>query len=105
MVCDEWKNDFQSFYVWAVENGYSDKLTIDRINVNGNYEPANCQWVDAKTQNRNKTNTSYITLNGHTKSIGEWHEELGIPISTIVNRKNKGLPAEMILKQGRQMKG
>lgn len=100
-ISKEWENSFEKFYSWAMSNGYKDNLTIDRIDVNGNYEPLNCRWVDVKTQNRNKTTTNYISLNGITKSIGEWHELLGIPVSTIVNRKNKGLPPELILKQGR----
>lgn len=61
-VCAEWKNDYQAFYKWAVENGYSEeilpngknKLTIDRINNDGNYEPSNCRWVTMAVQNKNK---------------------------------------------------
>ena len=52
-VCDEWRHDFQAFYDWAVANGYSDELSIDRIDVNGNYEPSNCRWATAKEQNQN----------------------------------------------------
>jgi hypothetical protein len=61
-ICDVWKNDFKLFYEWAIENGYKfkkiykDKLTLDRIDVNGNYEPNNCKWVNWKTQNSNKRN-------------------------------------------------
>ena len=44
-ICDEWMNDFESFYKWSMENGYADNLTIDRINNDGNYEPDNCQWI------------------------------------------------------------
>jgi len=57
-VCEEWKNDFQAFHEWAVENGYADNLTIDRVDVNGNYEPANCRWVTMAEQNKNKRKRS-----------------------------------------------
>lgn len=58
-VCDEWANDFMSFYIWAMNNGYDPDApygvtTIDRIDVNGDYCPDNCQWVDMKTQSQNK---------------------------------------------------
>ena len=47
-MCSEWRNDFMSFYEWAINNGYKDGLTIDRINNDGNYEPSNCQWITMK---------------------------------------------------------
>lgn len=53
-ICDEWLNDFQKFAEWALSHGYSDTLTIDRINPDGNYEPANCRWVTMKEQNNNR---------------------------------------------------
>lgn len=49
-VCEEWSNDFIKFYNWAVNNGYSDELTLDRINPNGNYEPSNCRWANKTIQ-------------------------------------------------------
>ncbi len=52
-MCDEWLNNFQSFYDWAMDNGYDEKLSIDRINVNGNYEPSNCRWATHEVQTRN----------------------------------------------------
>lgn len=54
-VCDEWRNKnwFSNFYDWPMLNGYSDGLTIDRINTYGNYEPSNCRWTDYETQNTN----------------------------------------------------
>ena len=54
IVCDDWKNDFQKFYDWSINNEYDNKLTLDRINVNGNYEPSNCRWVSMTIQARNK---------------------------------------------------
>ena len=56
VMCDEWKNDFIAFKNWAMKNGYSDNLSIDRIDVNGNYEPANCRWITMAEQQRNKRN-------------------------------------------------
>lgn len=89
-ICDEWLNNFQAFYDWSMSNGYNDNLTIDRIDVNGNYEPYNCRWTDQKTQQNNKTNNVYITYNNKTQNITKWAEELNINRNTIYTRYLKG---------------
>lgn len=85
-VCDEWKDDFMAFYKWAIDNGYRDNLTIDRIDVNGNYEPDNCRWVTTKQQNRNKRSNHNYTINGKTYCLSEWCERQGLKYTTVQDR-------------------
>lgn len=79
-ICDEW-NEYINFHNWSLENGYSDNLTIDRIDVNGNYSPQNCRWVDNKIQAQNtrllrSTNTSkYRGVDFH-KHIGKFRARI-----------------------------
>lgn len=96
-VCGEWKNDFQAFYDWAIINGYADNLTIDRIDVNGNYEPSNCRWVTQKEQAQNKRRAIMIEINGISKSLLTLSEETGIPYKTLYNRHSKGLKGSKLL--------
>jgi hypothetical protein len=58
-VCQEWKESFVAFYEWAILHGYEETLTIDRINVNGNYEPSNCRWATIEQQNNNTRKQQY----------------------------------------------
>lgn len=78
-VCKEWEN-FENFYYWSINNGYSKELSIDRINNNGDYEPNNCRWVDVKIQNRNRTNSHLLTYNNKTFCLSEWEEITKLPI-------------------------
>ena len=68
IICKEWRNDFLSFYNWAIENGWKEGLTIDRIDVNGNYDPSNCQWITMK-ENTMKDRYSEFILNNKSKEI------------------------------------
>ena len=97
-VCSEWRDDFQSFYNWAMSNGYADNLSIDRIDVNGNYCPENCRWVDKLTQANNCRTNHYLTFNSKTQSIAEWSRELGVSDSLIRQRLlNLGWSVEQAL--------
>lgn len=74
IVCDLWKNSFEEFQLWANQNGYNENLTIDRINVNGNYEPSNCRWATNLEQVRNRRNTVMCEIDGISKPLAEWCE-------------------------------
>ena len=88
-ICNEWLNNFNNFYNWAINNGYKNDLTIDRINMNGNYEPINCRWITMKEQANNKKNDHYITINNETKTLTQWCEQYNIKYDTVYNRINK----------------
>lgn len=89
-MCDEWKNDFVSFYNWSIENGYADNLTIDRINGEGNYEPSNCRWASYTKQANNTKANVFLTLNGRTHTFAEWGRIVGIKSTTLQQRKYAG---------------
>ena len=89
-----------SFYNWAMANGYDDNLTIERIDVNGNYEPSNCKWITNSEQSKNKRSTVYFTYNGETKIVSDWIKELGIPKTTFRRRIQQNRPIEEILYKG-----
>lgn len=93
-VCDEWDKEFTIFYKWAINNGYSSKLTIDRINVDGNYEPLNCRWVNTLIQNRNKRDNHYIEINGEVNILAEWCRLYNIHNSTFYRRIKMGYSEE-----------
>lgn len=88
-ICDEWKNDFYAFYNWAVNNGYTDSLSIDRIDVNGNYEPSNCRWVTSKIQNNNRRTNKVIEYKGEKHNLCEWAKILNIKHNTLCMRLKK----------------
>lgn len=83
MVCKEWQDDYMNFYNWSMANGYEDTLSIDRIDVNGNYEPSNCRWADTKTQCNNTRSNIMITYQGKTQSLKLWCEELNLDYNMI----------------------
>ena len=95
-ICSEWVNCFENFYNWSFKNGYSDELTIDRINNDGNYEPNNCRWVTTKEQKRNWSRNIFITYKGETKCVQDWCEKFGLHNNVVCNRYRKGFPLDMV---------
>lgn len=85
-ICDEWRNDFQAFYDWAMANGYRDDLTIDRVDANGNYNPDNCRWSTPKEQSNNTRLNHRIEFNGETHTISEWADICGVKYNTLYAR-------------------
>ena len=98
-VCPEWDNDFLNFYEWSLSNGYSEGLTIDRIDVNGGYEPGNCRWVSMKTQANNRSNSRNISFRGEMHTLQEWSEICGIPYTTLYMRFRNGWSTERAFTQ------
>lgn len=98
IICDEWllEDGIVNFYNWAINNGYKMGLSIDRIDVNGNYEPLNCKWSTIKEQNRNRRNTVRINYLDKEWSIGELLDNLKIDISpnTVYARLRRGWSVE-----------
>lgn len=93
-VCKEWF-DFENFYTWAMSSGYDEnaefgKCTLDRIDVNGNYEPDNCRWVNMKSQANNMRKNVNLKYNGEMKTLREWCETLNLSYNTIYGRLMKG---------------
>lgn len=96
-VCDEWVKNYETFEEWALSHGYADHLTLDRIDVNGNYEPSNCRWATAKEQANNTRFNHYLEYNGESHTISEWSDITGISQRNIQNRLKLGWPIGDIL--------
>lgn len=88
-ICERWKDSFENFYE-DMGPAPSSNHSIDRIDVNGNYEPGNCRWATRKEQNRNKRNTAYITYHGETRSLPEWADLLGVSSGKLRRAYNSG---------------
>lgn len=89
-VCNEWRKSFKEFYEWAYANGYRENLSIDRIDVNGNYEPENCRWVDVYTQANNRRNNRFFEYQREVHTAAEWDRKLGNGDRMIARRLCEG---------------
>lgn len=100
-ICDEWLNSFKDFYDWAMDNGYREDLTIDRIDVNGDYEPSNCRWVTISEQSNNRRSCRYYTINGVTKNLQQWCNTYSVSRGKVRNFLKKGYGIEDALDQSK----
>lgn len=94
-VCEEWQN-YIPFRDWALSNGYREDLSIDRIDVNGNYEPNNCRWADNFVQANNTRKNVNITWNSETHSLSVWGriKPNGLDYETLRSRLRQGWDVE-----------
>lgn len=103
-VCDEWNNDFNAFAEWAYANGYDESLTIDRIDVNGNYEPSNCRWATKKQQANNMRKTHYVETPDGVMTISEAAEKYNLTYACLLYRYNKGEKGEKLVRESARPK-
>ena len=99
-VCDEWDHGIEGymrFKQWSISNGYTEDLTIDRIDNNGNYSPDNCRWISNAEQQNNKRNNVFVEYNGETHTASQWARIIGMPMNTLHQRLRKGWSAERAL--------
>lgn len=88
-ICKEWK-EFIPFYEWAIQNGYKNNLTIDRLDNSKDYSPNNCRWVDMKTQANNRSTNHLVNYNGETLNLSQWATKLKFPYGLLVQRISRG---------------
>lgn len=98
-ICEEWLVNQRVFYKWVSENGYEPGLTIDRIDVNGNYQPSNCRFATMIVQQNNTTRNRRLTWSGRTLTVAEWSRELGVASKAIQHRVDRGWDVERIFTQ------
>lgn len=96
-VCEEWRNSFEAFRDWALANGYSDNLTLDRKDNDGPYSPENCQWATMQEQQNNRRNNKLLKYNGEEHTQSEWARITGIKAGTIYARLKNGWTVERTL--------
>ncbi|MDB1947668.1 hypothetical protein PMY35_07525 [Clostridium tertium] len=101
-VCDEWRNNYLSFHNWAYSNGYDDTLSIDRVNVDGNYEPDNCRWVDNNIQANNKVCTIFVEYRGINVTLTELSKLTDIKRETLEMRYIRGDRGERLYRPVRK---
>lgn len=95
LICKDWIDNFENFREWAMNNGYSETLTLDRIDNNKGYSPDNCRWVSMLVQENNKRNNHYYLFKGQPKTLSQIAREYSISRNALYYRVNvKGMDLE-----------
>jgi hypothetical protein len=93
-VCKEWSDSFEAFRDWALSNGYTDKLTIDRRDNDGHYNPDNCRWVTRKVQANNRRSNKNVHYQGERYTVAELADKFNLSVSSLGYRLLKGMSPE-----------
>lgn len=99
-VCEEW-DEFINFYKWAMSNGYDDSLSLDRIDVNGDYCPENCRWITMAEQQSNKRTNVFVEYKGERHTLAEWSRITGMSINCLNYRMSQGWELDRVFSTGR----
>ncbi|ULF48737.1 hypothetical protein [Bacillus phage BillyBob] len=102
-MCDEWKSSYACFKKWSIENGYTDTLTIDRIENSKGYEPKNCRWSDRYTQANNTSRNVVIFYNGREDTLSNWCRELDYDYHRLRRLYQKGItdPIKLFVRENK----
>lgn len=98
-VCQEWRGDRLAFYAWAQAHGWAEGLSLDRIDVDGDYSPDNCRWATAIEQANNTSRNRHITWAGETRTVAEWERVLDVPRAALAKRLFRGWSVERSMTQ------
>jgi len=98
-ICKEWEYNYPLFKKWALQSGYEETLSIDRKDVNGNYEPLNCRWATLKEQANNTRKNVFLSYDGEVNTIAEWADILKLPYTTLFARHNRGWDDKRVLSE------
>lgn len=97
-VCEEWNNNFQAFYDWAVSNGYKESLSIERKDVNKGYSPSNCEWIPMIEQANNRRSTIWIKHEDEKMNLMQLSKKVGINYGTLLRRYNNGYRGDSLIR-------
>ena len=100
-VCEEWNKSFEAFDAWAISHGYSDEMTLDRIDNDKGYSPDNCRWASRKAQANNRKNNTLVQIGEKIQTIAQWADEYNLKYDTVWRRYKRGKTGMDLVKEVR----